>query len=72
MQKLNVKKINISTVNKIGVTFKKGTGICFVLSVVVCNAETWTLRRTEEKYLECLKRECGKPSVALHLYLILA
>jgi hypothetical protein len=42
---------------QIGLKFKKETSKVLHWSTALCGAETWTLRKVDEEYLESLK--CG-------------
>ena len=50
------KKKNLFT-RKLGLNLRKKLVKCYVWSMAVCGAQTWTLRETDQERLEVLK--CG-------------
>ena len=43
-----------------GLKFKEEIVKCYILSIALYGAETWTLRQVDEKYLESFKMWCWR------------
>ena len=53
------KKKNLFT-SKLDVNLGKKLMKCYVWSIALCGAETWTLRATDQKHLECFEMWCWR------------
>jgi len=53
------KKKNLFT-SKLDVIWGKKLMKCYVWSIALCGAETWTLRATDQKHLECFEMWCWR------------
>jgi hypothetical protein len=60
-QKLNNKK-NLFT-SKLELNLRKKLVKCYIWSIALCGAETWTLGKVDQKYLESSEMWCWRRSV---------
>jgi hypothetical protein len=51
------KKKNLFT-SKLDVNLRKILVECYICSIALCGAETWTLRKVDQKYLERFEMWC--------------
>jgi hypothetical protein len=52
-------KLNLFT-SKLDLNLRKKLVKCYILSVALCGAETWTLRKVDRKYLESFEMRCWR------------
>jgi hypothetical protein len=53
------KKKNLFT-SKLDLNLRKKLAKCYIWSITLCGAETWTLRKVDQKYLESLICDAGE------------
>jgi hypothetical protein len=46
--------------SKLDLTLRKKLVICYIWSIALCGAETWTLRKVDRKYLQSFEMWCWR------------
>jgi hypothetical protein len=46
--------------NKLDLNLRKKLVKCYIWSIALCGAETWTLRKIDQKYLESFEMWCWR------------
>jgi predicted HD phosphohydrolase len=60
MEKSSIQPEEDSFHQEIGLNLRKKLVKCYIWSIALYGAETWTLRKVEQKYLESLKCAAGE------------
>jgi hypothetical protein len=60
MEKAAFNKTKNHFTSKLDLNLRKKLGKCYILSIALYDAETWTLREIDQKYLESFEMCCWR------------